>query len=546
MMGMPEANRTMRSRWPSVCWHQLQAAVARPQTRNLKLALVVAAVACEPSNTATKAVVRPAASGAYAGDAGDAGSRALSARAKAEPVPPVAAAAPARPRVFVKTRFVWIRPVPDATKDWIGFLWAGAAVELKTTVARPGPGCPAFYAIEPRGYVCVDGENTTLDQNDPVYRALVPYAPKLDSPWLHRYAESRGLVRYRSLPTAELQHQQEPDLAAHLKDISLARSGKVSAELEGVDLTLPVSAGFQFPDLPRTLFEKRRTLSNLSTLAYSDEARFGQRGFLLAADYTWVPKDRVKPYPTLNFRGVRLGVDANLPLAFFRKPGHKYVRGEGKAFRATSETFERLALVELTGKLEYWRGQRYFETREPAVWLREIEAVVPEPRTKTPWGAKLGAADTTGRAPRGRGTWIEISIEGGWLLAVEGTRPVYATLMSPGMGGMAGPDQDALDSSASPTGTYPISGKLVTATMESPDDLVHSDVPFVQNIVKPYALHGAYWHDNWGNPQSGGCINLAPIDAKWLFEFSEPELPKGWHAVRWSPNAPTTIVVLHR
>jgi lipoprotein-anchoring transpeptidase ErfK/SrfK len=124
---------------------------------------------------------------------------------------------------------------------------------------------------------------------------------------------------------------------------------------------------------------------------------------------------------------------------------------------------------------------------------------------------------------------------------------VYATLMSPGIGGVAREDQDAVEASATRIGTYPISGKLVTFTMRGPGDLVHSDVPFVQNIVKPYALHGAYWHDNWGNPQSGGCVNLAPLDAKWLFDFSEPELPKGWHAVRWRPSQePATLVVLHR
>jgi hypothetical protein len=66
-------------------------------------------------------------------------------------------------------------------------------------------------------------------------------------------------------------------------------------------------------------------------------------------------------------------------------------------------------------------------------------------------------------------------------------------------------------------------------------------------LVGPYALHGAYWHDNWGNPQSGGCINLSPIDAKWLFDFTEPKLPPGWHGVRWIPSeGPATIVVLHR
>lgn len=475
-------------------------------------------------------------------------------RASAAPAPPKASApaaavtTPAPARVYAKSRFVYVRPEPDATKAWLGFLWTGGAVELKSDAPRRGPGCKAFYAIEPRGYVCVDGRNATLDASDPVYLAQLPYAPKVASPWPHRYAESLGLVRYASRPTPELQRQREPDLPAQLKLLARARAGDTPPQLAGVDLTLPEQTGFDFPHLPRTVFEERRILGARSTVAYSTEARFGDRGFLLGADYSWLPKDRVKPYPVLNFRGVRLDTDAKLPLAFIRKDGRpRYALAVDGSFSASGVPFTRLAHVELTGQAQRWKQHRYFETREPGVWIREADAVVPEPRSKTPWGARLGAADTTGRAPVGRRTWIEVSIEGGWLLAFEGTRPVYATLISPGIGGMPRPDHDPVATSATRTGTYPISGKLVTVTMSSPDDLVHSDVPFVQNIVKPYALHGAYWHDNWGNPQSGGCVNLAPIDAKWLFEFSEPELPSGWHAVRWRPSLdPTTLVVLHR
>jgi hypothetical protein len=396
--------------------------------------------------------------------------------------------------------------------------------------------------------VCVDGKNATLDQNDPVYQALVPYAPKVGTPRPHRYAESLGLVRYHSTPTTELQQQREPDLSAHLKNLAEARAGNAPGPLNGVDVTLSKRPGFEFPPLPLAVFEDRKSLSRHSTVAYSTEARFGERSFLLSADYTWVPKDRVKPYATSRFRGVRLGLDANLPLAFIRKHAPvKYTLKDDGSFAASGGTFARHTHVELAGEIKPWRGQRYFATREPSVWIRELDAVLPAPRSKTPWGAKVGSVDTTGRAPRGRGTWIEVSIDGGWLLALEGTRPVYATLISPGSGGVAPADQDPLETSASPTGTYPISGKLITATMEAPGNIVHADVPFVQNIVKPYALHGAYWHDDWGNPQSGGCINLSPIDAKWLFDFTEPELPKGWHAVRWSPSqSATTIVVLHR
>jgi hypothetical protein len=427
--------------------------------------------------------------------------------------------------LFAKSRFVWVRPIPDTRKDWIGFLWTGGSVELANPKPQGGPGCATFYAIEPRGYVCVDGESATLDEHDPVYRALLRYAPKTDSPFLHSYGESLGLVRYRSTPTVERQRELEPTQAD--------------------EVSLPATAGFEFPPLPRAVFENRRTLSELSTVAYSAEARFGNRGFLLAADYAWLPKARVKPYAPIEYHGVRLSEAVKLPLAFVRKAGRiRYQLRENGAFAAHGE-FTLKSYWPLTGKVERVRGHRYFETRD-GDWIREIDAVIPEPRSKTPWGAPLFAADTTGRAPKGRRTWIEVSLEGGWLLAFEGTTPVYATLISPGIGGVAVAGESALDTSATPTGTFPISGKLLTATMEGPGGIVHSDVPFVQNIVKPYALHGAYWHDNWGNPQSGGCVNLSPIDAKWLFEFTEPELPKGWHATRWLPSQPATIVILHR
>ena len=42
-----------------------------------------------------------------------------------------------------------------------------------------------------------------------------------------------------------------------------------------------------------------------------------------------------------------------------------------------------------------------------------------------------------------------------------------------------------------------------------------------------YALHGAYWHDNFGLRMSHGCVNM-PIDAaKWLFRWSSPEFGTG-------------------
>jgi hypothetical protein len=45
---------------------------------------------------------------------------------------------------------------------------------------------------------------------------------------------------------------------------------------------------------------------------------------------------------------------------------------------------------------------------------------------------------------------------------------------------------------------------------------------------------------------SAGCVNVAPDDARWLYEFTEPVVPEGWHGVKWVPReGAATVVVIH-
>jgi hypothetical protein len=179
--------------------------------------------------------------------------------------------------------------------------------------------------------------------------------------------------------------------------------------------------------------------------------------------------------------------------------------------------------------------------------VKEEDAVVPKPWSKTPWGAAVGEPDVTRYQPKGRKTWHEVSVFGGWLIAYEGTEPVFVTLISPGRGGTPVEGKDPIETASTPTGRFNITGKFATATMEAPHELVHSDVPWTQNFSGPHALHGAYWHDDWGELKSGGCINVSPIDGMWLYSFTEPAVPVDWHAVRWNPKSePSTTLMVHR
>jgi len=412
--------------------------------------------------------------------------------------------------VYVKNRFVFVRPRPDVNADWLGFLWFGASVELRSAAPGPvgGPGCATFYAIEPMGFVCVDEKQATLSADDAVFTAVSAYAPRLSQAAPHRYAESLG---------AELRTQ------------------------------LP-GASPEWPVLPAFFHEPRRRLLPLSTLAYVAEQQRAGQGWLLSADLLWLPKEKVSIYPEITFHGVELDAALHLPLAFFRRAGARKFRrtGPGK-FERSDASFALHEVVALAEKFEVQRGQRFFQTAQGDDWVREQDAVLPTPRSVTPWGARVGREDHTGLGPKDpRQTWIEVSVLGGWLLAFEGTRPVFATLISAGRGGIPQEGKNTLEISATPVGTFPISGKLATVTLQAPGEYVHSEVPWTQNFQKPYAIHSAYWHDNWGNLASGGCINVSPIDGKWLFDFTEPKLPRGWHAVRWQPaNGAPTLLVVH-
>jgi lipoprotein-anchoring transpeptidase ErfK/SrfK len=73
------------------------------------------------------------------------------------------------------------------------------------------------------------------------------------------------------------------------------------------------------------------------------------------------------------------------------------------------------------------------------------------------------------------------------------------------------------------------------------------EVPWVQYYVDSFALHGAWWHNDFGRPKSHGCINLSPHDARILFHWMDPQLPEGWYAATsyWPHVKGTLVKVRH-
>ena len=121
--------------------------------------------------------------------------------------------------------------------------------------------------------------------------------------------------------------------------------------------------------------------------------------------------------------------------------------------------------------------------------------------------------------------WFDVDLGEQVVVAYRGAQPAYATLTSSGH-----------EPNHTPRGNYPIWGKVTSITMKSQeyDDIPYyvNHVPWVMFFQAHNALHGAYWHDRFGNTKSHGCVNLAPNDARYLFDWLEPSLPLGWTSIR--------------
>jgi len=119
--------------------------------------------------------------------------------------------------------------------------------------------------------------------------------------------------------------------------------------------------------------------------------------------------------------------------------------------------------------------------------------------------------------PARKGKWIEVILSEQRLIAWEDGRMVLTTPVSTG-------------TASTPTirGTFRIYRKLPAQRMRGRDyDL--PNVPYVMYFKAGYAMHGTYWHNNFGQPMSHGCVNLPTGKAAWLYD--------------WAPQG--TLVVVH-
>jgi lipoprotein-anchoring transpeptidase ErfK/SrfK len=110
------------------------------------------------------------------------------------------------------------------------------------------------------------------------------------------------------------------------------------------------------------------------------------------------------------------------------------------------------------------------------------------------------------------------------LSCYEGKNEVYFALVSTGI--RSDMNGNKTEQWSTPLGTRPIWRKLLSVHMSGGTTGGGYDLPGVSWTSlfegKGVAIHSTFWHNNFGEEMSHGCVNAAPEDAKWVFRWTNP------------------------
>lgn len=393
------------------------------------------------------------------------------------------------------------------------------------------------------------------------------------------------LLDDRGIAIPGLKRPKNMKLSTELSNNELFGGGSGEGEipfwLKDNGRLIPNVSGFDVPEYAVFADRVRRKTGLSFVDAFNTKSEDLERRFALTVDMRLIPTTKVKPDTGSPFHGIEIPEGMHIPFAWVNKRDkttYKLIKGKDEAQPA--EALPRRAIVPLSGKARIKEGKRYYQTlKDKTSWLRASDLSIVAKPPKLPEYAKKGDK------------WIDISIGQQTLVLYEGKRPWYATMVSTGRDRFGDPE----NSLATPMGEFELQSKHIAAAMDSEENSTVSggqksrkssldaegratvarlkkaveagtklneederrwinvqkgrhpeygvtrrrgsanfelrDVPWIQYFAAGYALHGAYWHDVFGIPRSHGCINLAPVDARVVFMWTDPPIPEGWHGI---------------
>ncbi len=371
---------------------------------------------------------------------------------------------------------VYERAEKDAKST--GIVRRGGRIAVKERVFGSGCTDGGWYAVEPYGYVCTkDGFWVSKTERDPEPDANPDLSQRI--PYEYAKVVTQKAPRFFKVPDAA-------ELAA----------GRAASSAESA---------------PPEVVEK--IMDGIFLLALRPKDKQAHGTFRRTVRGRFVSEQDLELRPNVPMRGELLEGPVSLPIAFVFDTDRDLLTQQGSQTKRVglAEKHARLRVQarKQIGEKEYVEGPDGHLLERSAV---RIAQVVSRPE-RIPAESK----------------WIHVHLPEQTLVAYEGDEPVLATLVSSGQEGFE-----------TPTGVYQIQHKYVSVTMNGPDPdegfYEVEEVPWTMYYFESFALHGAYWHSDFGKVRSHGCTNIPPTDARWLYYWSDPKVPAGWHAATRTPG----------
>lgn len=473
-------------------------------------------------------------------------------------------------RLFARRFVVKLRTAPNKDAFRAGYLRGGAVLMAKTDEPIGFDQCrKGWFELETGGFVCSTVDVTPfLGKRLPERRTLQPDLAAL-LPYPYGYSRRKRTPMYRRLPTDE-------ELALHeglTPPVSVDANGLPTAVVPVEPAAPAVPQPSEVAPAPSALLAGASdpideagapasgegdggvpTLASLMGDQTSVLMRRMERGFYVSLDRDitrggrkyfrtqsngFIPFSAIVPVKPSAFQGADLSVPSDgvadpekvLPLAWVMSKDHfAYAANKTGKLRPAKKPGYHYRF-HVTGTVE--QGGTTFLTAADGQCFRTRDVTRLDAREKPP---EVGNDEK----------WLDINLSTQTLVAYVGSKPVYATLVSTGR---IKDELDPLKNFETPSGMFRITSKHLSATMDGDHALDGpysiEDVPYVMYFQLAYALHAAFWHNGFGRPRSHGCINLAPADAKFVFNFIEPFLPVPWHGVYPLPDTFGTRLYIH-
>jgi hypothetical protein len=446
-----------------------------------------------------------------------------------EPPPIVQPDFPDGTRSLELRRTVGVRLEPSDDAKRIG----NVAIDTRVawTQTAKGKGCDRpWVEIRPRGWIC--GEYVEPSKKPPGGQE-VPHLERGELvPGVYGKVTVPGSVTYalEKPDRPKPRHEARKDAKHDRRDPKAGKDGKdkdgraaKTEDRKRGSRDEPVG-----PPAPPKMVEGRPLVGSVNVRQYEEVAVGGRQYWKIdKKDNEYVLKQAITPHRPSQFGGARLADDTGweLPIAFaWPRFGAQLAwttnTAAGGGVRRQIAARTALHIVETAAdKAGKPTGYRI----GPAEWIAAADVRVFQPAPPPPL-----------LEPGER--WIDVDVDDQILVAYEGELAVYATMVSSGA-----------TTTPTETGVYRMWLKESEADMKGlngEDPYSVATVPWTQffSPEKGLALHTAYWHDGFGTRRSHGCVNLAPRDARWLYFWSDPQVPPGWTMAAGMAEAPGSIV----